>query len=134
MAVKAALTYEVGEAAHALGKSVATIRNWIKDGLPVMTSRKPYLILGADIRSYIKAKSKAAKSPLAKNELYCLSCRAGRKPLDMAVEAFPNTPKTTRLMGICGRCGARTTRMISNAKTDEFAQTFQIKASGRSHA
>jgi hypothetical protein len=57
MAVKAALTYEVGEAAHALGKSVATIRNWIKDGLPVMTSRKPYLILGADIRSYIKAKS-----------------------------------------------------------------------------
>ena len=29
MAVKAALTYEVGEAAVLLGKSPATIRNWI---------------------------------------------------------------------------------------------------------
>ncbi len=39
MAVKAALTYEVGEAAKVLGKSPATIRNWIKDGLPVMASQ-----------------------------------------------------------------------------------------------
>lgn len=41
MAVKAALTYDIGEAAKALGKSPATIRNLIKDGLPAMTSCKP---------------------------------------------------------------------------------------------
>jgi hypothetical protein len=134
MAVKAALTYEIGEAAIALGKSPATIRNWIKDGLPVMSSRKPYLISGADIRDHIKAKSQAAKSPLEQDELYCLSCRAGRKPLGMVVEAFRNTPKTTRLMGACERCGANAARMISNTKTHEFAQTFQIKAGGHSDA
>jgi hypothetical protein len=134
MAVKAALTYEIGEAAAALGKSSATIRNWIKDGLPVMASRKPYLISGADIRTYIKAKSQAAKSTLAPDELYCLSCRAGRKPLDMIVAAFPNTPKTTRLMGVCERCSANAARMISNTKTHHFARTFQIKAGGNSDA
>jgi hypothetical protein len=134
MAVKAALTYEIGEAATALGTSPATIRNWIKDGLLVMSSRKPYLILGAYIRDYIKAKSQAVKSPLAQDELYCFSCRGGRKPLGMVVESFPNTPKTTRFMGTCERCGANAARMISNSKALEFAQTFQIKAGGHSEA
>ena len=64
MAVKAALSYEIGEAATALGKTPATIRNWIKDGLPVMSSRKPYLISGAAIREYLRVKYKSAKRPL----------------------------------------------------------------------
>ena len=44
MRIKAVLVYTPEEAAKALGKSTATIRNWIKDGLPVMSSRKPMLI------------------------------------------------------------------------------------------
>jgi hypothetical protein len=134
MAVKAALTYEIGEAAIALGRTPATIRNWIREGLPVMASRKPYLILGADIRNHIKAKCKEAKSQLDQDELYCLSCRAGRKPLGMVVNAFPNTSKTTRLMGVCERCGANAARMISNSKRPEFSQIFQIKSGGHSDA
>ncbi len=134
MAIKAALTYEINEAAAALGKSPATIRNWIKDGLPVMASRKPYLLSGADIREYLRAKHKDAKSSLAADELYCLSCRAGRKPIGMVVQAFPNTPKTTRLMGVCDCCNANAARMISKSKVDDFAQTFEIKASGHSDA
>ena len=71
MAVKASLTYTVGEAAHALGKTPATIRNWIRDGLPVMSSHKPYLISGAAIREYLRAKYKNAKRPLGPDQLYC---------------------------------------------------------------
>lgn len=134
MAVKAALTYEIGEAAAVLGKSPATIRNWIKDGLPVMASRKPYLISGAAIRSYLRDKYQKSKSPLAPDELFCLSCRAGRKPKGMAVEVFANTPKTTRLKGVCECCGACSNRMISNSKLHVFARTFRIKAGGNSDA
>jgi hypothetical protein len=99
-----------------------------------MASRKPYLISGAAIRDYLRVKYKASKSPLAPDELFCLSCRAGRKPLAMAVEAIPNTPKTTRLKGDCERCGASAGRMISNSMTHLFAETFEIKASGHSDA
>jgi len=132
MAVKAALTYEVGEAAKALGKSPATIRNWIKDGLPVMASQKPYLISGAALRDFLRAKYRAAKSPLASDELYCLSCRVGRNPVDFAVQASPNTAKTTRLKGHCSRCGAVSTRIISNTATDAFAKIFDITKGARS--
>lgn len=126
MAVKAALTYEVGEAAKAMGKSPATIRNWIKDGLPVMASQKPCLISGAAIREYLRAKYKATKSPLKPNELSCFGCRAGRRPENMIVTAYPNTPKTTRLKGICDRCGGNACRIISNTKAVAFAETFHF--------
>jgi hypothetical protein len=134
MAVKAALTYEVSEAAKALGKSQATIRNWIRDGLPVLATQKPFLISGAAIRDYLRAKYRAAKSPLSQDELFCLSCRAGRKPVDMMVEAIPNTSKTTRLMGLCESCGAVSTRFISNTQAQEFAKTFSFKEGGNSDA
>lgn len=134
MAVKGALTYDICEAARALDKSPATIRNWIKDGLPAMTSCKPYLILGADIRDYLRAKYQASKSPLAPNELYCLSCRVGRRPVDMSVVSFANTSQTTRLQGVCACCGARASRLISNTKRDEFAETFQFKSNANSDA
>lgn len=134
LAVKASLTYEVGEAAAVLGKSPATIRNWIKDGLPVMSSKKPNLILGAQIRDYLRAKYKATKSPLAPDELNCFSCRAGRKPSGMTVTAVPNNTKTINLMGQCSHCGGKAGRLIAISKTDAFAQIFDIKKGGSSEA
>jgi hypothetical protein len=60
MAFKATLTYEINEAAAALGKTPATVRSWIKDGLPVLSSRKPYLISGEAIRLFLRSIYEAA--------------------------------------------------------------------------
>lgn len=127
MAVKAALTYTIPEASLALGKTPATIRNWIKDGLPVMSSRKPYLISGQAIREYLRAKYKASKRPLGPEDLFCPGCGDGRKPLDMAVTISPMTARTSLLKGNCSHCGGISTRMISKAKVADFARTFNIK-------
>jgi hypothetical protein len=134
MAVKAALTYEVIELAKALGVSHATIRNWIKDGLPVLSDKKPTLISGQAAREYLKEKNRSQKSPLEFDQLYCVKCRAGRKPNCMMVEVVANTSKTTRLKGSCGQCGATAGRIISNSKTHEFAQTFNFNKGGSSAA
>lgn len=127
MAVKASLTYEVGEAAAALGKSEATIRNWIKDGLPVMATKKPILISGQDLRDYIRAKSRVAKTSLGPDQLYCLSCRKGCKPRGMSVEITPNNGKTDRLKGVCETCGGFANRIISRSKSSHFETTFRFK-------
>ena len=134
MAVKAALTYDVSEAARALGKSPATLRNWIQDGFPIMATRKPYLISGAALREYLRAKYGKPKTILSSDELYCLCCQAGRHPVDMAVVATPNNSKTTRLRGICLECGAKACRLVSNASVSQFARTFRFKTCGRSDA
>ena len=134
MAVKAALSYEIGEAAQALGKSPATIRNWCKDGLEVMSSRKPYLISGAAIQVYLRAKYRAAKCPLDPDQLYCPACRKGRRPVGMAVVSVTMTSKTALLKGQCDQCGGTSTRMISKAKTSMFALTFTITKQADSNA
>jgi transposase-like protein len=127
MAVKASLTYTIDEAAQALGKNPATIRNWIRDGLPVMSSCKPYLMSGAAIREYLRAKHKAAKRPLEADQLFCPTCGVGRKPVDMAVCMSKIAPKTNLLKGQCSQCKGTATRMIARSRVTEFAQTFIIK-------
>ncbi len=134
MAIKMALTYEVSEAAAALGVSVATIRNWVRDGLPIMATKKPFLISGAELRDYLRAKNEASKRPLNENELTCFGCRAGRKPLAMAVACLPNTSKTSRLVGECEQCGGAASRLISNKRRDEFAATFHFKTGAHNEA
>ena len=126
MAVKSALAYDINEAALALDKTPATIRNWIKDGLTVMSSRKPYLILGAAIQEYLRAKYKAAKRPLGPDQLFCPSCRVGRKPVAMIVTIEPMASKTSLLKGECESCGGGCTRMIANRKAQDFAAVFTI--------
>jgi hypothetical protein len=69
MAVKAGLSYGVSEAAKALGNNEATICNWIKDGLPVMASMKPCLILRAELCDYLRTKYQNSKTKLSLDEL-----------------------------------------------------------------
>ena len=126
MAVKANMAYDVPEAARALGVTPATIRNWIKDGLRAMTSCKPYLILGADIRDYLRQKNEAARRPLAEDELFCPACRTGRKPLKMLVTQSTISKTTDLLKGPCERCNCTATRMISARKAQAFAEIFRI--------
>ncbi|WP_050605477.1 hypothetical protein [Ruegeria sp. 6PALISEP08] len=134
MLVKASRTYDVLEATRALGRTPATIRNWIKDGLVVLASRKPYLILGQAIRDYIRAKSASRKKALSQDEIYCLSCRAGRRPLDMAVTRHFQTSKTCRINGICNACGAPMSRIISLSKAQHFFEVFRLKKNLASNA
>lgn len=134
MAVKAVLTYEISEAAAALNKSPATIRSWIKDGLPVMASQKPYLLLGADIRSYLQSKSRDAKSPLEETELFCPACKTGHEPVDMRVTQQSFSPKTTLLKGTCSQCSATATRIVSTPKLPDCAKIFNFEKGGESDA
>ena len=125
-AIKAARTYTVEEAAIALGVSTGTIRTWVKSGLPLMKSRRPFLILGDALRSFLEDRTKAAKAPLRENQLYCLSCKAGRAPMGQLVDCIPQTPKTARLLGLCDVCGGTCNRMISRSKIDHFSEIFCV--------
>lgn len=126
MAVRANRSYDVDEAARALGVTTGTIRNFIKDGLIVMTSRKPYLMMGWAIRDYLRAKYARAKKPLAVDELFCTSCQVGRQPVDLMVSIASVGSATSNLKGVCRVCGSGCRRMISNAAIPDFTATFRI--------
>jgi len=125
--IKKNLTYSVVEAAEELSLSIATIRNWEKEGLPIQKDQRPYLIYGSDLRDFIAKKNKARKFTLQAGELNCFTCKAGRKPQDDVVIYTPQTTKTGRLSGVCSVCGGKCSRIISNAKISEFSQILRIQ-------
>lgn len=125
-AIKTAHNYTIEQAAGVLGVSVGTVRSWVKAGLPLMKSSRPYLILGDALREFLESRAKAKKAPLKPDQLYCLSCKAARKPMGGMVDCIPQTPTTARLFGLCEVCGGTCNRMISTAKLDHFSQIFEV--------
>lgn len=124
--IRAARTFTIEEAAEAAGVSVWTVRNWVKAGLPLMASRRPYLILGEHLRGFIEGKRRSRKEPLQDDQLYCLSCKAGRKPMGQMVDCLPQSPRTARLVGLCEVCGGTCNRMISRSRIEAFARIFDL--------
>ncbi|MEP4194617.1 MAG: helix-turn-helix domain-containing protein [Aliishimia sp.] len=126
MAVQQVLTYTVEEAAGALGVTPATVRNYVRRGLTVMSSKRPALMSGRDIREFLRAERKAKKAPLAFDELRCPSCCKGRRPFGMLVDLERISPSTAILKGLCERCEASSSRFIAIRQIPEFGATFDI--------
>lgn len=125
-AIRAARTYTIEEAANALGVTVGTIRGWCKSGLPIMTAKRPYLILGDALRKHIEDRRVTAKVRLLPDQLYCLRCKTGRRPMGLMVDVLPQTAKTARLFGLCEVCGGTCNKMISTAKIDAIRPIFEV--------
>lgn len=125
-ALRAARTYTIEEAAIALGVSTGTVRSWVKAGLPLMKSQRPFLILGETLRSFLQDKAAKGKVKLQTDQLYCFTCKAARTPMGLMVDCIPQTPKTARLLGLCGVCGGTCNRMISKTQIDRFSRVFHV--------
>lgn len=128
--VKTARTYTIDEAADALGVSIGTIRSWVKSGLPLMNSRKPFLILGDSLRDFLQARAANSKVTLLVGQLYCLTCKAGREPLGMMVDCIPQTANTARLIGLCDVCGGTCNQIVSLSKLDQLRGIFDVAMKG----
>ena len=124
--IKAARTYTILEAAEALGVSIGAVRGWVRQGLPVLKSQRPHLILGDVLRTFLEARRTKAKSKLADDQLYCLTCKNGQTPMGMMVDAVDQTAKTIRLTGLCSICGGSCNRLASRAKLPLLTKIFDV--------
>lgn len=72
--------YTLEEIAKLLGKGKRTCFRWIEEGLAVVEiDAKPLLIMGYELRRFLEEKEKKNKSPMEKDELFCLHCRKPAK-------------------------------------------------------
>lgn len=134
MRINKALTYTVEEAAKALGVTTATIRNYVRRGLPIMTAQRPYLISGEALRTFLLNERESRKKPLKPDELFCPSCGTGRRPYGMMVDLIMLSGKSGLLMGLCEVCEGPTRRMIGTRQIDGFAAIFDITGQASSAA
>lgn len=134
MAINKALTYNTEEAARALNVTTATIRNYVRCGLPVMKDRRPYLYHGEELREFLIQDRERTKRPLKPDELFCPACKKGQRPYGLMVYLVPRNAKTAILNGLCGACEGSSNRIIGLRSLSDFAAVFDITERSESDA
>ena len=101
------------QAAEITGVCEATVRRWIKEGLPVMTDKRPALVLGCDLKAFLTNRNNRKTGPLGPGELYCCRCKSARKPAGDMLDYLPLSEQHGRLAGFCSVCETSLSRLVS---------------------
>jgi hypothetical protein len=124
--VKIHRNYTVEEIAKLFGIHKNTVRHWIKEGLATIDDKRPMLILGHTLISFLHARRLKNKQTCKPGELYCVRCRAPKMPAGDMVEYFSITEKFGNLIAICPDCNSLMNRRVSMARIGEFSGKVDI--------
>ncbi|OAN77499.1 hypothetical protein A8B82_12925 [Sulfitobacter sp. EhC04] len=122
--------YGYDEAGGALGVTPHTVRDWRASGLEVMAATTPHYILGAELIRYIEDKQAKRSVKMALDQMYCLKCKAPRKPLWGMVDYIPTNDARGRLMGLCEACEGGLQRFVGKGDLGRFGQIYEITNKG----
>lgn len=109
-------SYVVGEVATLYGVHPHTVRQWVKQGLPICDGQRPLLILGRDLAAFLTRKRTANKRPCKPGEVYCVRCRVPRVPALGMADYRPLTATSGNLVGLCPGCEGLIFRRVALAK------------------
>ena len=118
--------YTVEEVAALFDIHKNTVREWVERGLPTNDDRRPMLILGRDLVAFLQAKRMKNKRPCQPGEIYCVRCRAARKPAGTMAEYQPLTATSGNLVGICPSCESMMYRRVNFAKLVQVGAELDI--------
>lgn len=114
--VKIHRSYTVHEVARLFSVHRNTVREWIRRGLPTVDRRRPTLIVGRALVAFLKDRREKRKVHCGPDELYCVRCRAARRPVGDHVLYAHRTVTLGTLTGVCPVCAAAMNRTINPGK------------------
>jgi len=125
--------YSFSEIAEILNTHIRTVQIWRRDGLRILDDgMKPFLVMGQDIRTFLKERVQSRKQPLKTGEFFCPKCQKPRKsrPNQLAAE-FTNRGlgplyKQVLLRGVCESCGQSLLLFSSDRKVLEWQKNGLI--------
>ena len=124
--VKTHRSYTVEEVAGLFGIHKNTVRNWIKNGLAPIDSKRPTLIQGNVLVEFLQMRRTKNKKTCKPGELYCVRCRVPRPAGEDMAEYSPVNEKTGNIIAICPACYATMNRRVSLAKIGEISGNIDI--------
>lgn len=124
--------YGYDEAGDALGVTPHTVRSWRPLGLEVMAATIPHYILGAELIRYIEDKQAKRSVRMTLDQMYCLRCKAPRKPLWAMVDYISINDTRGRLTGLCEVCEGGLQRFVGKGDLDRLGQIYEITTKGMS--
>ena len=124
--VKVNRNYTFEELASVFGVHKNTVSTWVKNGLPCLKERRPFLILGGEVKAYLKTRRTSKKQKCKADELYCCRCKIPVRPAENFVEYSPITTTKGRLVGICSSCGCLINKFVSFSSLARYRKIFEV--------
>jgi hypothetical protein len=124
--VKIHRNYKVEEIADLFGFHKNTVRGWVRTGLPTSDDKRPMLILGRDLASFLQARRAKNKQTCRPGEIYCVRCRRPKFPWGAVAECRPVTETVGNLTAICPDCECIINRRVSLAKLGQIRGRMDI--------
>jgi len=121
-------TYE--DAADALGVTAQTVRAWREEGLIVLTSCIPHIIMGFALKEFIVNRTANARQSLEEDEVFCMRCKAPRKPFGMMADYVAINANRGRLVTLCECCEGRCVRLVSASAVARLSTKMDIAMNG----
>jgi len=118
--VRVRRSYSIEDMAHLFNITRKTAERWIKNrGLKVIEKNVNPLVMGIDLKSFIKDKFKKGKIILKENECFCINCKKGVIP-KIGSEKIISTGKRIGKInkeqfmkkGICPFCGTKLNKFM----------------------
>lgn len=119
-------SYTFEELAELFGVHKNTIAAWVKNGLHCLKDKRPYLILGSDVKAYLQQQRRQQKKRCKQDELYCMRCRQPTKPAENFVEYIPVSITKGRLTGFCSVCEGVVNQFVGVASLGRYAVLFDL--------
>ncbi|MES1976710.1 MAG: helix-turn-helix domain-containing protein [Pseudomonadota bacterium] len=118
--------YTVEEVASLFGIHRNTVRQWVKQGLPTTDDRRPLLILGQALMTFLQAKRAKTKQSCQPGEIYCVRCRKPQTPAGAMADYQPLSSTLGNLVGICPACESMMYRRVNLTKLDQVSADLDI--------
>jgi predicted DNA-binding protein YlxM (UPF0122 family) len=119
-------SYSPSEIAKLFKLDKKTIFRWIKKGLkPIQTNTNPLLIMGVELKNFIKRKQQKRKVKLGDDELFCMKCKKAVNGKNGTVKVVKtgrtigkNMTEQLNKIGICQFCGSKLNRFLKVCQED----------------
>jgi len=114
------MSYTIKELPELLSVTEKTVGRWIDGGLKTLPGgKKPILILGSDLKEFLRDKDLKEKVKLKRSEFYCFHCKAARRAKRGSTKRLKN-----KKTGLCCVCNGKMCRIFEPYQKDYQVSLF----------
>ena len=126
-------SYSLKQISETLKVHQRTVQEWRHEGLTTISTEKPFLVMGYDLKEFLNRKLQSKKIKLEANQFYCTKCRNAVITINNKVH-LASLNKTIgnqgfnglMIKGICQKCGTKLNKFSHDGRLQELKDTFSI--------
>lgn len=123
---KSLRSYTIAETADLYSVHRQTVRNWLANGLRPIDGGRPILIHGTALNQFHATRRIAGRKTCGPAEMFCLGCRAARKPAGKVADYVPLTEKVGALSAICPVCARMMGQRVNAERLACFTAEIEV--------